>query len=1623
MSAGVLLLSPFFALVLCGQTALVTGPGTVSVLDKDVSVQLTPAALSPRLSVVVALDTFESSELDALKAFLRKLYLSRKDKALFALEVFSSGNFQVLGPHKSMVAFDKDLKEQLRKPGETTGIDALRFYDALLRSLHSTPDDEWLAVVYAARWPDLPDAVRDYAQACLTRAFGARHVRPVFWSPGNSPVPPFLDSISRQFQANLENSTPDLQVVTWSPPQISDGFFIVPATFKSDAGLPVEEWRDFVQKPGFPLPSLEDYQKLRQAVQTRAPLNELMAALAVNPRDPEGVRLAADEALQAKNHEAASLWLAAVVELEPDNGDRWCQYANALFDRGPILEAESAIARARQLNPRDANLVERAGRIRLLRRDVNGTLAAFDDSLALNPKNEDLWWISADLAREIKDKTREIRSLEKALALNGSRLDRRTRLVSLLLESKDLERARPYVETVGNKLPPEVPVLADYARFWEQLGQPAQSLELWRRTFAVTPGYEPGYFESTRLLMAAGKDREGLETADAGLTKAPASARLHLTRADLLERLGQPYDSRRELESSAAKLEDLSLLRRRAGQEDLYGKVAAEAYQKLSQFLEKTNAPPADLAAVDQRGLSVSLRDNDAERSAWFRTRIKQREGERPPVWKPKLTNQLTLAPTTVIVPGGLAGLAFAAHMAKTSSSATFFYEFSRTLVDRFRAVDKKAVDMYRDELLTYFTKVRQLEGFGKRQGEHSVIHLSVKDKNARQATERVVEFLGYKLKVSKGKISLDAGEKKEQGRRQELLSALGLDPVGMEEAIEAGKDYDLEVDTGSASVLFGESTWFREFAPKGPPPGGFAELLVREPSVAKIYAGLSAAEPYAAEQIAKRIGLRNLSGEKYADLLFAFGPALATNNKGESVVPGGDAARSVWRSLVQTDTKDPATFYFQLLVRDNGRQLAFFSNLTQLDPLRQTFFTRTPERLAAYYGLFKDSPEMKQGAPKRSRDASFLEFLREIPVGKDGSVLFPGSPEVWTVAKGTSNLEKTQKLIRKVDKAVAPATEDEILIRMARRRYEVGALRVSQMDNFLAVARIDGRRASPLTEAEALLLAQSLIDCEGAYPYFATFTELHEKDFTRFLRMAARVKELKEVEANHLLAHFYSVAELLDILQRHEFLIVAESSALFSELCDKLSGTPSASTWAEASAAVLEAMRQKAKVPAGTAEPGTWWIDVLAGHPQLGRRDEIRKVLQAQKAPDLAAVLEMLRQARNVATKPKEAAAALEKGYAALPRADFGKNQKPKNELRRMVELYNSPNGAKLVAEVKKRAAKKKPNPKDFVKLSAELLDDLAGPLALAALSLDYAYFLRPSDLAAMEDPMLVRKHQFLELDSPTKMITRFPYPDLVVQGETIGSYAYGSMAGFAVTAGKIARAGQVKSDSHCEVVQVMQTAALRSAPLWQLRVDDFRSFKLRVLAGREWIVESSRNAETRQQLEQATVGLVAPNRRSRLIGALDAGEVAPAWEILSLGDLYWLGDRLSRGDPNQDLWPSPLWAALRGTKPVHHQLLGPVPLYIHGYSWPTFEPLPPYEDYERYMLPERLSERVSEFKLSLAWLVDHEGLEPLRVAAAAEGLMEKAFTALQMTDSTDWASALKAWSSVDASWLTEKP
>src|SRR5439155_13296712 len=154
---------------------------------------------------------------------------------------------------------------------------------------------------------------------------------------------------------------------------------------------------------------------------------------------------------------------------------------------------------------------------------------------------------------------------------------------------------------------------------------------------------------------------------------------------------------------------------------------------------------------------------------------------------------------------------------------------------------------------------------------------------------------LGMKLHTSKGTVEVDRGEKKDEAEKQETVSALAIDEVGLQEALKAGKPYTLEITNEWVPVYPSEKVWRDAFYPKESDPRAIATAMVRSPKMARLYVGFSYLDRKVTSELLSAVNLTTLE-QRYADLIYAYSAALAVES-GHAVVPGGPGAEAIWRS------------------------------------------------------------------------------------------------------------------------------------------------------------------------------------------------------------------------------------------------------------------------------------------------------------------------------------------------------------------------------------------------------------------------------------------------------------------------------------------------------------------------------------------------------------------------------------------------------------------------------------------------------------------------------------------------------------------------------------------------------
>jgi hypothetical protein len=1571
------------------------------------------------VTVVLLADRLAEDSRSGLLAELRRKFSGlRQKESLVVLGV--RGSFVTpFAPTRHFAALERQLLEFFNEPPveDLAEVRAARLYDLLL-DLIPEFSGRWGEIVWAGMLPELEgERARRYLRARLARQLGLHRARLSLWPAQDAawlPDTPPPEPNAKPYE------------LEWRPAAAESGY-----AFRH-VEVDGNQLEYLALAEGFAAPSISSVVRLEEAIAAAtAPgagavqLGGLRAALSANPGDAGALNAGASLAERLQDHSTAAFFLSGLLRTSPADPALLRRYALAMAASAPPAIAEGALRAALRYLPSDAELLERLGRARLAQKAAPEAYELFRQSLANQPENTTLWWIAADLARELSLRPGEREALREALRREPDRVDRRARFVGLALEDGDGTEARDALNAVRTGIPAETALLAEFAGYWERLGEASEALLLWRRAIEADRLFEPAYLAATRLTAQLSQPEESLALALRGLEALPDSAGLHAAHASALQALGRTTEARHALRAASSRLENVPLARQAAELENLYGGASSlAAWQRLFELA--AGLPQQEQKLVRERAVTAALRDGFASEAAgWLGL-----SGAGP----------AASATSAVALPGGVAALSYLSGIPGPSDPSRYLLHFARAVAQK---AATEGDDRWRatvSQILEHYSRLAELRRFSQAAAQSSEIVLQLGSRQDQQRTRTILELLGYRLRTSGGNLRVDPDTRKKRSQRQTLAAAIDLDEAGMEEALEKRQNFVFRIEDDFAEILLGEKAW-AELTARYPNPLGFAGMLMLDPNVARLYAGLAAAGARTAAVLAESVGLSRLA-RQYADLFLLYGPVLALDSRNVLHAPGGAEAEAAWTQLAGVSPKQGAAFLTVLLTKDNGLLLAFFSSMHGTSAARQRWFLRTPQRAQAFYELVRRAPEWRQGGRVQVRKSPILELFRELPLDASGEVQFPGGPQIWQVARGAGDLSRTSKLSQRAERA-RPAEAESLLVRLAQQRYEASNFRFSQLENLLAVARFESALGRELTPREALILSQQFARYEWALPFLSALPGLGERELEAFFTLAENWPDLNPAEQNLALGLFQIPIQLLSLLSRAGAIQPQDTAPLFLAFCNSTRTAASREVRAAAVMALLEGVEERL-ASHGQKKLTSALLDSLAGPAgsALGkrRRAEFQAVLEAQRIPSLDEVLHLLRAARAAAKDPdsaRRASAEIDKGLTSLPVVDLPKGMKALARHRDLFALWQTRKLNELNRELLTRASRKKPNPKDLSRLAGALTAELAPWLELSLRGLIAGFYLRPDDLPVAEDPLLARKILYTGHSELEELL--FPPPEFRSASEGAGSFCSGSLAGIAASAGSIAAAGRRVAHGAANAFEERQLGALRNALWWRVGASHLRAVHLSVLAGREWVVDASFHESQRELIEPALEGILSPERLSRvrtLLAALASRNAKPPesawgrerfvsaweeiWEQFSVSDLYWLGRARSHAPDS-----SPVWRALQQLPGSAHDgpaaEFGPLLLEHARSSVPRLEHRPPYEDYSNRLMPVSLAERLSELPLALACAIDEAGLPADSAGLLAEPLARRLFESLSVSDLSDFRSVLALWRRVDGPLIQE--
>lgn len=525
--------------------------------------------------------------------------------------------------------------------------------------------------------------------------------------------------------------------------------------------------------------------------------------------------------------------------------------------------------------------------------------------------------------------------------------------------------------------------------------------------------------------------------------------------------------------------------------------------------------------------------------------------------------------------PGGMRALSRIAHMGQLATPATFFEEYCKALVRSTDPSSGSRYPRYIETLRLYFDSMLVLTSAGTSGDRSTMVALSLTSEAQKTQSLRALRALGWRLHEPPGVAPVvELADGPEDGPRQAIAEALGIDEVEMKETLEAGRVFQFEIPIEEAPLMGGDA-WVQLVNDRQMLPGGLAEAFARDLRLARAYAGLSTLDTETAEVVVAGLGLRTLV-EQHSSILMRAADTFSVR-RAAAQVPGGPSAAASWSALAGATPAEPVKFYAALLTMDSGKPAAFYAALSRADAAHQAFYTANAQRLARFYSGYAHPSE--KTAPRKGKEPAPGEWtdaaLRRLPLLADGQPRFPGGKSLWGPEQ---------------------EPDDEVLARPG------------VAPRLLELADIEAKRGAPFSSAAVTLWKKHFEQWRPLGSYFGRLRALDAPELEALESFAAQLPMMPPAMANNAMGLWYSIVELAATGAELGTLPQPKAAALFRRACQGLGR-------GDRVTAALQLVKELAPTAdADESIPGQ--LLKLTN----GRREAYERVMKLQEVPALAA-------------------------------------------------------------------------------------------------------------------------------------------------------------------------------------------------------------------------------------------------------------------------------------------------------------------------------------------------------------------------------------------------------------------
>ncbi len=904
-----------------------------------------------------------------------------------------------------------------------------------------------------------------------------------------------------------------------------------------------------------------------------------------------------------------------------------------------------------------------------------------------------------------------------------------------------------------------------------------------------------------------------------------------------------------------------------------------------------------------------------------------------------------------------------------------------------------------------YLSQARELEKLANTEGMIKI------DQCESAQTGDLLKVLGYRMRGGCGsEVVLETVN----ASRAFLTIDSGFPLAQLEQSLRTNRPFEMDYRPSKIPVLYGPEYW-QSARERGSQELPFIDFFISDPSLCRMYLGMSKLDPDTADALKKTVAPPRLKA--FAHVLDFFGGMFEVRD-GKAVVPGGARATPGWSELVGTSPDNPGQFFDKLMAKDDGWAASYFDATSRISGKAQEYLT-DPARMKRYYTAIRGritSPGPARPVFRANTDMMLL--TTRLRMDPNGQPHIPGSIDVWkSLFTNHPNGKYDGKLTRSAASWKEPDDLLEALFALCRKAVENEPLKI-----FMSVSDINRRRERPLEPATVDRLARDFRVMGSQYSIFAESPTLSDKTILQYLDTAAAINGIRDLFLRADAAGLMQGSVgLWQIFQRQGLIAPKDSDAAFSEIVGNYAKARSLRDLFDAGRSGIKVLLTATGSP-NPGDPQERMLDLLAGEAQITDHEvhtqlvqDMMRIFDAQRLVPLKTLFDVADNLEALARGEKPNMALLKRLSARIqeiqpPRVALSGAEKNALSFGYYTEKHIENQRKVNFQALAEKLAK---DPEKMREARGQLVHFLRDTIV----GLNYVHYAPPGAQVLITNPLFVRSHDFIGIQG-----TNQTWRSTEVFGtgwpSSAGGRLVGSLSNLPYALAEAEQNFLIPTREQALIWGDLVPQMLLSAKVprwWRVTPSQMHWTALHVRAAETAIAAAAIDPAKRKPVVEALGRLAPPSRVKRVEAFLANGDARSAIESVTPAEAFYLGAsivsakleipgpeiaeirRLATESPAQNSYTA-ISAAFGTPKPTLANSYSPELLNLR-----TFPTLMGYSS-------RILAESWESSTIYYVTLADELGLPPAQLNVNVPIWTQKTVEAIFATHLEDWPALLRS-------------